>query len=217
MWSKLKVRSWPLLLLLIALVVGCEGARAFTDTFDREGTWGSGNELSVEGGVANGVYEMFVKADTGLFWATKGEENAGAGVYELDATQVDGTLDNGFGMMFGVDIENENFYLFEISGDGFAWIGYCENGCETGDPLVGDGWIESKAVREGLNETNMLRVDYDGTDMIFAVNGQEVGRATNVTPDGPVSGDVGVLVETLGEGGVRVAFDNFRYSPLAEE
>jgi hypothetical protein len=47
--------------------------------------------------------------------------------------------------------------------------------------------------------------------MIFFVNDQEVGR---VTDNSFRSGDIGVMAETLGLGGVQVHFDNFTVSPL---
>ena len=42
------------------------------------------------------------------------------------------------------------------------------------------------------------------------VNGEVVGRAYDVTF---TRGEVGVLVETLGESGVKVRFDNLRFTP----
>ncbi len=109
------------------------------------------------------------------------------------------------------DPEAMNFYLLEISGDGYVWLGRCEGGCETNQTmLVGESWFASEAVRQGLNQTNRLRVEVKGGNMVFYVNDTEVGRATDVTF---TSGEAGVLVETLGEGGVVVQFDNFSYTP----
>jgi hypothetical protein len=46
--------------------------------------------------------------------------------------------------------------------------------------------------------------------MTFFVNGVEVGR----TSDSRLTeGDIAVMVETLGERGVRVVFDNFKVTP----
>jgi hypothetical protein len=58
---------------------------------------------------------------------------------------------------------------------------------------------------------NKLRVNVEGGNMIFYVNGQEVGRVTDNTF---ANGDIGVLVETLGLGGVHVQFDNFTVTPI---
>ena len=49
--------------------------------------------------------------------------------------------------------------------------------------------------------------------MIFFVNDQEVGRVTDNTLS---RGDIGIMVETLGQGGVLVAFDNFTVTPLSD-
>ena len=120
--------SLILLVLLSLVVVGC-GSKEYTETFDAVGSWGHGDNADVTGSVINGVYEMYVKADSGLFWATAGKKDLGTGTYELEATQIEGPLDNGFGLMLRVDGDASNFLLFEISSDGFVWIGWCGNGC----------------------------------------------------------------------------------------
>ncbi|MCI0396789.1 MAG: hypothetical protein L0332_33805 [Chloroflexi bacterium] len=202
----------PLLLLaLAALACGPLGGSAFEETFDSPGLWGSGNTAEVEGQVSNGVYEMLVKVDFGLFLATA-DQGFGDGIYEVEATQVDGPLNNGYGMLLRADEAADAFYVFEVSGDGFIWIGRCSDACEEeAVPLVGDDWFPSPAVNQGLQTTNQLRVVADGPLMTFFVNGIEVGRTSD---DTLAEGDIAVMVETLGEGGVRVVFDNFRVSPL---
>ena len=216
----LRLSRWSFLVLLLLsfAIVGC-GSRDFTETFDSSGSWGQGDDADATGQVANGVYDMYVKSDSGLFWSTAGKSNLDMGTYELEATQTEGPLDNGYGLIFRVDNDLSNFLLFEISSDGFVWIGWCGNGCETtAEPLVGDGWFESKAIREGLNAANNLRVVYDATGLVFSVNGQEVGSVSSLDLAGLGMGDdIGLLVETLGHGGVRVAFDNVRYTPLVKE
>jgi hypothetical protein len=198
-------------LLLLALVA-CDGGGPYSETFDTAGNWRAGTDGDAEGQVVNGVYDLFVKADNLFIWTTGGE-NFGDGVYEVEATQVAGPVNNGYGMVFRVNDDRDDFYVFEISGDGFVWIGrYRAGGKDEIQPLVGDWWFESTAVRPGLNQTNTLRVQAEGANMIFFVNGQEVGR---VTDDAFSSGDIGLMVETLGEGGVRVQFDNFSVTPIA--
>jgi hypothetical protein len=164
--------------------------------------------------VRDGVYDLLVKADNLLIWASAGE-SFGDGVYEVEATAVAGPLNNGFGMVLRLDDRANNFYLFKISSDGFVWIGKMVNGGQTENrPLVENWWFESSAVKTGLNVTNVLRVRAESGNMIFYVNGHEVGR---VTDNSFRSGDIGVMAETLGMGGVRVHFDNFTVSPLSAE
>lgn len=210
----LKAPAGILMILALAILACGPLGGAYEETFDSIGSWGSGSDIDVEGDVNNGQYEMFVKAELGLYWSTAGED-LGDGVYEIEATQLEGTLDNGYGMMFRINNDTDSFYLFEVSGDGFVWIGRCEGGCEDDvTVIIGDNWFESPAVNTGLNATNRLRVHAEGPNLIFYVNDQEVGR---VTDESFASGDIGLLVETLGEGGVRVAFDNFTVSPIEQE
>jgi hypothetical protein len=153
---------------------------------------------------------MLVKANYGIFYATAGEDFTD-GIFEVEATQVDGPLNNGYGMLFRVDEATDSFYAFEVSGDGYVWIGRCTNLCDEGNvALVGGDWFRSPAVQTGLQATNHLQVVVTGNRMTFYVNSVEVGRTADTTF---ASGDVAIMVETLGERGVRVIFDNFKVSP----
>jgi hypothetical protein len=207
-----KKMSIAVLLLSAIVRVGCGGNDTYMETFDEPGTWSAGSDIDVDGDVRDGVYDLLVKADNLLIWASAGEQ-FGDGVYEVEATAVDGPVNNGYGMVFRLD-DADNFYLFKVSSDGFVWIGKLVNGgLEENTPLVQDWWFESSAVKTGLNETNVLRVRAESGNMIFFVNDQEVGR---VTDNSFRSGDIGVMAETLGLGGVQVHFDNFTVSPLEE-
>jgi hypothetical protein len=182
----------------------------YEETFDRIGNWGSGTSEDVDGQVHNGVYEMLVISNSGLYFATAGDCFSD-GIYEVDATQISGPLNNGYGMLFMVDEITDSFYVFEVSGDGWIWIGRCTDLCELEQiALAGGDWFRSPAVNQGLQATNNLRVVVDGPEMTFYVNGVEVGRTSD---DDLTEGDIAVMVETLGEGGVRVNFDNFKFTP----
>ena len=109
-----------LLLLQFAACTSLGGP--YEESFDDAGKWGTGEDLEASGEVTGGRYEFLVKADLGLFWATAGEQLSD-GVYQVEATQLDGPLDNGYGLMFRVDADTNSLYLFEVSGDGSIWIG----------------------------------------------------------------------------------------------
>ena len=205
--------SLLLLVVFMTVLAGCRGAESYNETFDAPGNWRTGNDADAVGEVHDGVYDLTVEADDVIIWTAAGEDFAD-GVYQVEATQVDGPLNNGYGMLFRLDDEKDDFYLFKISGDGYVWIGRYRNGGETeAEPLIGEWWFESPAIQQGLNKTNTLRVQAEGGNMIFFVNGQEVGR---VTDDAFKRGDIGLMVETLGLGGVRVQFDNFTVTPLEQ-
>lgn len=198
------------LIAMISAACGLLESQPYDESFESIGSWGTGNSAEVEGQVKNDVYELHVKSNHGLYFASAGEK-FGDGNYELEATQIAGPLNNGYGMLFRMDEAGDAFYVFEISGDGYVWIGYCESLCEeVAIALVGGDWFPSAAIASGLHAKNHLRVVVDGPRMTFYVNGIEVGR----TSDNRLrEGDIAVMVEALGEENVRVAFDNFRYTP----
>jgi hypothetical protein len=197
--------------IVLALLAGCTAITgSYEETFDDPGNWTEETTFEAETNVTGGRYEFMVKSELGIYWSTAGV-NIGDGIYSVEATPLDGPLDNGYGMVFRAEDDAQSFYIFEVSGDGFVWIGYCVDACAEQASLVGDGWFPSDAVRQGVDVTNTLRVRAEAANMIFYVNDQEVGRVTDSTLQ---RGDLGVIVETLGVGGVLVAFDNYRVTPL---
>lgn len=206
------------LLFLVAtflLPAGCQnGGKSslpFIESFDNPGAWSAGEDAYSIGGVVDGVYDFKVLENDVSRWASAGK-TFGDGIYELEATPVEGPLDNGYGLLFRADADKGDFYLFKVSADGYVWIGRYRDGAEE-TTIIGNRWFESPAVIPSLNVTNKLRVQAEAGNMIFYVNDQEVGRVTDNTFQ---SGDVGLLVQTLGGGGVRVLFDNLSVSPLPE-
>lgn len=200
-----------LVVTLLALTACLGGQAPYRELFNEPGSWRIGDDADAVGQVLDGKFDMLVKADNLFIWTTAGKEFGNA-TYEVEATQTEGSLNNGYGLLFRVDDERDDFYVFEISGDGYVWIGrYRNGGDEEIQPMIGDWWFESPAVLQGLDQINTLRVEADGANMIFYVNDQEVGR---VTDDAFSQGDVGLMVETLGEGGVRIQFDNFFVTPM---
>jgi hypothetical protein len=199
-----------LILAITSISCSLSASGPFNESFDSAGDWGIGSSPEVEGQVDDGVYEMNVKSNHGLYLATAGK-NFGDAVYEVEATQIGGPLNNGYGMLFRVDESTDSFYVFEVSGDGYVWIGYCSDLCETeAVALVGGDWFRSTAVNTGLHVKNRLRVEADGPQMTFFVNGVEIGRTSD---NRLTEGDIAVMVEALGQPGVQVAFDNFTVEP----
>lgn len=183
---------------------------SFHETFDSLGNWASESSKEVSGNVANGAYVFNLIEPDSFYWSTA-DKLVGSGVYEVKATAVSGPVNNGFGMMVNVENSTDSFIALEVSSDGFASIYSCENACETYTPLVSDGWFETPAVRQGLNNTNMLRINAVsfGTSE-FYVNDQLVGQ---VDTQDLILGDIAVFVESYEEGNVVVHFDDFTFTP----
>ncbi|MEM7334123.1 MAG: hypothetical protein AAF490_18705 [Chloroflexota bacterium] len=200
------------LVILILVLASCNQNDAYLETFDTPGTWRVASDSNVTGFVDNGVYDFTVLADQLTFWTTAGREFSD-GIYEVEATQRSGPVDNGYGMIFRVNDESDDFYSFQISGDGFVWIGrYRQGGIEEAEPIIDDWWFPSEAINQGIDQTNILRVQAEGQNLIFFVNDTEVGRVSDASF---ANGDIGLMVRTLGLGGVNVEFDNFSVSPLS--
>jgi hypothetical protein len=184
----------------------------YLETFDSVGEWTAGEGASSIGQVVDGVYEMSSDISGDGFWATAGR-NFADGYYEVEATPIEGALDNGYGMLFRVDANSERFYVFKVSSDGYVYAGLCAESCLDQQALVDRDWFGSAAVNEGVGVTNVLRVKAAGPDLTFFVNDVEVGR---VTDEALQAGDIGLWTETFTPGGLRVAFDNFSVTPLEE-
>ncbi len=195
-------------LLLAACRNGASGL-PYVETFNAQGGWSSGEDGYSRGAVADGVYSFEVLQNDVSRWAAAGK-SFGDGIYEVEATPVEGTVDNGYGLLFRANPEKGDFYLFKVSADGYVWIGRYSAGLEH-ETLISPNWFESPAVQQGLNVTNKLTVRAEAGNLIFYVNGQEVGRVTDNTY---TAGDVGLLVQTLGGAPVRVQFDNLSVRPL---
>lgn len=185
-------------------------AEPYAESFDSAGNWTIGEDVNAVGNVADGVYEMSLEQSGDIFWVTGGQ-TFGDGEYEIEITPVEGAQDNGYGMLFRVDEENESFYVFKVSSDGYAFIGRCADGCLEEQGLVNQDWFASPAVKQGFGVTNRLRAVVKGSDMIFYINGEEIGRASDDTLS---KGDIGLMAETFTPGGLRVIFDNFKVMPL---
>jgi len=196
---------------LLAMIAGATQTTTcdqllYSADFESAGAWGTGKENGGLGEVANGVYRLGVTAPQAFIWTTAGASLVD-GVYEVSATQEEGPLDNGFGLLLRADAATGSFYVLEISGDGYVWIGRCADGCATMTSLVEEGWFAHEAVNRGPGATNRLRVVADGEQLRFYVNDQQVGATVDRTLS---RGDVGLFVETLGEEGVTVSFDDLR-------
>jgi len=188
---------------------------SYSETFDNTDSWMAGEGANAAGLIKNGVYEMALAEETfdEQFWAAGGHNFADA-VFEIEATALEGAIDNGYGMMIRIDPDEENFYIFKVSSDGYVYIGLCTENCSIQQALVDRDWFESLAVNQGFDSTNVLRIIANGPEMTFFVNEIDVGQVSDVTL---ANGDIGIFGETFAPGGLRVAFDNFNVTPLNEE
>ena len=198
-----------ILSLLVLLMAACSQS-AYEESFATPGNWSVGDDGVASGKVEDGVYKLSVSQDSATFWATAGEEFKN-GLYSVEATQVGGPIDAGYGMLIRVDNEADSFYKFAITSDGYARVDRCLSQCAEEVTLVENWWFETDTIIQGMNETNVLSVEANGGNLIFRINELEIGRVTDSILS---EGDIGVFIETLGIGGVTVDFDNYKVLPL---
>lgn len=145
----------------------------------------------------------------------------------VQAQALDGPLNNGFGVVFRLR-DPRNYYLFLVSSDGYYRVVREVDGVQRELST----WIPSPLVNQGIGALNHLRVTARGDSFGFFLNGQPLalclpddpahystyneltgtcqdGSMVTTLVDGSISaGRLGVIVMTLDEPGVRVAFDN---------
>jgi len=201
------MRVWIILLSGLFLASACapSAPQSFRETFDdaRNG-WTLVQNNQAEIALADGQLRITVKQPDSLAWSVAAGKTFGDLTLDVDATPLAGPDDNDYGVIVR-RVDDDNFYRFEISGDGYYNIQKRQKG--KWFKLIAD-WIESSAIRKGA-ATNHLRVICAGRTLTFFVNQVQVAQ---VTDDAFPRGEVGVLAGTLAEPGVQVAFDNVQVS-----
>lgn len=171
----------------------------YADNFDDASSgWETWDEEDSTGQYEEGKFAIEVRAVDTFYW-TSVDQNFDDLVLDVDATKVDGVDDNHFGVIARFQ-DNQNFYLFSISSDGYYQIGYFENDEFT--PLV--DWSESEAINQG-DATNHIQLKCQGDMLTWSVNGQELAEVQ----DGRFqTGDIGLYVGSSDEPPVKIAFDD---------
>jgi hypothetical protein len=125
------------------------------------------------------------------------------GTLSVQVKQTRGVLTAGYALVFRFDETTEDFYAFLIDGNG-KWRAFKYlNGRAT----FFEPFTTSSAIHKGLNATNILEVQANGSHFDFFVNDVEVGQVNDTSL---LSGDSGVY----GNVGIDVIFANFNAVPL---
>jgi hypothetical protein len=178
------------------------GGVLYQDKFtDPKSGWG---EFNGEAGVANyadGSYHIYVKAPNLNLWAHPGADFATVRV-EADISSSAGPLENRMGLVCRMK-NDQNFYFFIISADGYYGIGKVKAG--EWSLLSSEQMQPNAAILTGA-QVNHVRADCIGNLLILYVNNLLVSSAldTDFT-----SGDVGVLAGAFATPGADVYFENF--------
>ena len=183
------------------------GAVLFADDFSGEQDCGwveynkGGAVVALEDGVLN-----ISTSSPGEIWWTNPERTFDDVIINVKAAQISGVDDNAYGVICRYQDE-ENFYLFLISGDGYYAIGKYSGIDVPITYLTPDGQYQSSdLINQGV-ASNDVQASCIGDQLSLAVNGQPL---LTVTDSDIASGDVGLASSALQLGTVEIAFDDFR-------
>lgn len=202
------------LLLLLAACGGAAGSEPdacdspdylFADDFSGELDcgWATYSRGGGAAAIDNAAMQLTVSQPGQIWWTNPGQDFDDV-VITAEARQVDGPNDNAYGLICRYQNE-ENFYVFLVSGDGYYAIGKYQSGSDTVTYLTPDAQFQpSDAINQGV-ASNELRASCVGSQLSFEVNGIPLITVSDPTF---VTGDIGVAASTLQPGTAVIEFDN---------
>jgi hypothetical protein len=192
--------------------VPTQGAVLYQDDFsDPDSGWDVYEEEDAEAAYVNGEYRVGVYDSDWVVWGNANlAQDLGDVVIEVDVRQVDGPLDNNFGILLRYQPDGEAFYWFQISGDGYYSVDLTEG--DDWATLV--DWEMSDAIQQGIGPTNRIKVVGSGDQFSFYVNGEFL---TSFSDGRLRSGDIGLAAGAFDEPGVIVHYDNLVVREAGQE
>ena len=186
------------------------GPVLYEEDFDLTGGWSTfdGDGTAVD--YVDGEYRLTINRAEYMVWGNpESPLDLADLVIEVDVRQIEGPLDNNFGVLVRAveDEETDSYYWFQISADGFYSIDLRWE--DEWNTLV--GWEESTAIYTGLGVTNRIRVVCSGDQFSFYVNNRHLVDLTDSTIGW---GSIGLAAGTFDEPGVIVHFDNLTVHEL---
>ena len=208
------VALMPLLAACDALPFGetgpdsCDSADAqFEDDFsgDQDCGWLEYNRGGAVAAIEEGNLTISTSSP-GEIWWTNPERNFTDAIVEVTTEQIAGPDDNAYGIICRYQDE-ENFYLFLISGDGYYAIGKYKSGQDRVTYLTEDGqFVKSEQINQGV-AVNQIQASCVGNELALTVNGYPL---LTVIDSDFVTGDIGLALSALQQGTVEVEFDDLK-------
>lgn len=219
----MKIYKLVLLMALALFLLGCDqlplpnnrdcstpNAFFFDDFVDENGCgWLQFSSGGNSAEISDGVLRVGTTTTGAVAWTNPQVSVADAEI-SVQARQISDSNDNGYGLICRYTDE-ENFYVFLISGDGFYAIGKYTSAESDIIYLTGSAPIHytaSDAINQGIS-TNLIRANCVGNQLSLTVNGQPL---TTVTDTSHTEGDVGVITALFEPGSTLIEFDNFSVS-----
>ena len=179
----------------------------YEEDFNADANWYEGENDNKKWWIEDGKYQVLVKVED----VSVGAWNSLVGEFsnfqlDVDAEQIDGPDDNGYGIQFRV-VDADNYYRFRISGDGWARF----DKRVSGSIEVIREWERSALIHQG-DAINHITVTANGSLFTFFINGTEDFHMTDTEF---ANGAVGFMVVLLGSPApAHFAFDNLIITEL---
>ena len=205
----MKRRQAITIVIALSLIAACSGASSgptplpYADDFSNPASgWKTVNDQTLQIQYQNGALQFKIDDLDSIAWSVPAGQRFGDCVLDVDATQVAGPDDNGYGVIVRY-VDDRNFYRMDISGDGYFDV----QQYKAGSWIKLQDWTESAAIHQGA-ATNHLRVIAKGNQITFSVNDQTL---TTFTDDEFKQGNIGLTAGTFfNHAGVQIAFDNLK-------
>ncbi len=180
------------------------------DFRDPDSGWDEWDDYLTSGKYVDGEYRLAVVPEKYIVWSHPAPDRKFKDfAVEVDARQIQGSLDGYFGLIVRHDVDKERYYWFQISGSGHYWV----DKMWEGERIALKEGEAPDAVKTGLDATNQIQVICYRDRFRFSVNGTLV---TELTDDSLRTGVVGLAVGTGIEPPVVVLFDNLRMYALED-
>jgi hypothetical protein len=191
--------------------VPAQGDLLYEDDFRDPGSgWDTWSEDATSGKYVDGEYRLAVYQEDYMAWSYPADDEEFADLaIEVEARQVEGSLDSTFGLLVRHQVDEERYYWFQISGDGY----YSVEEMRDGEWILLQEWEPSDAIKQGLESTNRLRVVCYGDRFSFYVNETHL---TDLVDDALRSGAIGLAAGAYAEPPVVVHFDNLSVYALED-
>jgi len=180
-----------------------QGIVIYEDDFsDLNSGWTQKGDSNFSRGYVDGEYHIEVFAKDRLAWATT-EVSSVDTIVDVDAHVIKSASDGDYGVVCRYQ-DKGNFYGLEIAENGYFAIWKYVNG-EYSALL---DWQSSNFITQS-GEDQHFTAGCIGDTLTLAINGELLAE---VHDSDLTSGEVGMVVGTYANPGIRVGFDNFRVS-----
>jgi hypothetical protein len=175
----------------------------FSDDFsDPSSGWDRVNDEEGINDYANGGYRIFVNKPNWYFWSNPGLQFSDV-VIDVDAQKNAGPDENDFGIICRYQDE-QNFYFFIISTDGYYSIKKIFNGEENWVGMDDRGFNDT-VIKLGSSLNHITAKCY-GSSLTLSVNGIVLADVNDTDLS---LGDVGLIAGSYENPGVDILFDKF--------